>query len=88
MKYLIIAVAILLTGCYDNRPMSNDGKGSERSTTQGSNALYAPDYYYEIDTWGSNADVYEFTPRSQPNYICVVVGTGEGRTLQCTPKGE
>lgn len=90
MKKLLLGAtigALLFTGCIDNRPMSNDGKGSQRSTMQGSNMLYDPDYYYEIDTWGTNADVWEFTPKSNPNYACVNVGASS-RSVFCFPKAK
>lgn len=49
--------------------------------------LQQPDYAYELDGWGSNPDVYEFTPKSNPNWACIVVGeTPRGST--CFPKAE
>ena len=80
-----LGLAFMLSGCWDNRPMNNDGQGSLRVTQQGSNPLYDPDYYYELDTWGTNADVFEFTPKGNPNYICISVGT---ERLDCIPKGK
>lgn len=32
--------------------------------------LVKPDAYYEIDTYGSNSDVYDFTPKSAPHMTC------------------
>jgi hypothetical protein len=32
-----------------------------------------PDHSYTIDTAGLNPRVYEFTPKANPNKICVVV---------------
>ena len=87
MKKTILSLALtalFFAGC-DTAPMNNSGEGKSLGN-QGSNPLFDPDYYYEIDTWGSNADVYEFTPKSNPNYVCIIVGTGQGRTSQCIPK--
>lgn len=86
MKITIITVIalLLMSGC-DKRPMSNDGNGSTRSTIQGLGPLYDPDYYYEIDTWGTNADVFEFTPKSNPNYTCISIGLTR---MDCIPKAK
>lgn len=52
------------------------------------NPLMEPAFEYEIDTWGSNSEVYEFTPRSNKNYTCVFVmlDSGNDMGLQCFPK--
>ena len=75
---------LIVSGCQ----MGNSGSGKQvdGGVTNQNNPLYSPDYYYEIDTWGTNADVYEFTPKSNSSYVCIVVGTGQGRTLQCIRK--
>ncbi len=54
------------------------------------NPLIEPDFEYEIDTWGSNSEVYEFTPRSNKSYTCVFVmlDSGGDMGLQCFPKGK
>ena len=85
-KVLLAAVlmAIVFTGCNLNN--NGNGKQVDGGFTNQNNPLIDPDYYYEIDTWGSNADVFEFTPRSNKNYTCVNVGEGKGRGLQCFPK--
>ncbi len=52
----------------------------------GSNTdLHQPDFYYEIDGWGSNPDVYEFTPKSNSNYTCIIYIEG-GNGFQCFAK--
>ena len=79
----IAALAIFFTGCLDTKPMNNNGEGSKNKTITGSNPLYDPDYYYELDIWGSNADVFEFTPRSNPSYTCISVGD---KRFDCIPK--
>jgi len=32
-----------------------------------------PDAFYAVDTVGENIRVYEFTPKSQPSYTCIIV---------------
>lgn len=55
MKKVLIAGTILsvvtLAGCSDGL-----------FTTPSTGDLINPDHAYEIDTWGSNSEVYEFTP--------------------------
>lgn len=53
------------------------------------NSLVEPDHEYEIDTWGSNSEVYEFTPRSNTQKVCVMLMLDSGRdlALQCFDKG-
>ena len=79
MKRTLIAALLVLgiTGCSDGL-----------NTTPSTNQLVAPDAYYEIDTWGSNSEVYEFTLRSIPNKQCVYVLTdAKSRpVMQCFDK--
>ena len=53
------------------------------------NSLIEPDHEYEIDTWGSNSEVYEFTPRSNTQKVCVMLmlDSGKALALQCFDKG-
>jgi len=50
--------------------------------------LVKPVHEYEMDTWGFNSEVYEFTPRSNTNYTCVMfmLDSGAAMGLQCFPK--
>jgi len=50
--------------------------------------LIEADYEYEIDTWGANSEIYEFTPRSNKSMTCVVfiLDSGGAMGLQCFPK--
>lgn len=57
----IAALMLLLIGC-----------GDGAITSPSTNALVDPDHAYEIDTWGSNSEIYEFTPRSNKNMTCIV----------------
>lgn len=70
---LIAAFAALATGCCSP---ANAAK------------LTNPDHEYEIDTWGSNSEVYEFTPKSNPNMSCVfvILDNVKAMGLQCFPK--
>ena len=48
-----------------------------------------PDITYTVDTIGQNPRVYEFTPKNNTDYICIIVYTeGENKspTMQCIPK--
>ena len=53
-------------------------------------SLEDADHTYELDTWGSNSEVYEFMPKSNPNYTCVFLMLDSGKALgfQCFPKGD
>jgi len=50
--------------------------------------LEQPDHKYEIDTFMSNSEVYEFTPKSNTNMTCVMLMLDSGASvgLQCFPK--
>ncbi len=48
-----------------------------------------PDVTYTVDTIGQNPRVYEFTPKNNPDYICIIVyteGSYKSPTMQCIPK--
>lgn len=47
-----------------------------------------PDVTYTLDTIGQDPRVYEFTPKANKNYACVIIYT-EGASapvMQCFPK--
>jgi hypothetical protein len=52
--------------------------------------LEQPENAYEIDAWGTNPDLLEFTPKGNPGYFCVlaVSGMDELKTMFCMPKKE
>lgn len=79
MKRLLVVgfLVAVLSGC-DNGVF----------TTATTNALEKPDYNYEIDTWGSNSEVYEFTPKSNTGKSCVMfmLDSGAAMGLQCFDK--
>ena len=48
-----------------------------------------PDVTYTLDTIGQNPRIYEFTPKNNQNYICIIVyteGNAKSPTMQCIPK--
>ena len=77
MKKVILAVLVglFMIGC-DGSPSLTGFK------------LMQPDYEYEVDTWGFNSEVYEITPRSNPNYTCIMwmLDSGASMSIQCIPK--
>ena len=79
MKYFVLAVLAVfaIVGC-----------GDGVFTTATTNDLMNPDYNYEIDTWGANSEVYEFTPKSDANMTCIMfmLDSGKAMGLQCFPK--
>ena len=77
-KIGIILGFLALVGCAD---------GLLKTGT--TNELVNPDYNYEIDTWGSNSEVYEITPKSNTSKVCIMVMLDNGKAmgLQCFDKG-
>ena len=75
MLVAVCFIGLISTGCDGVADLSGFG-------------LQQPDYEYEIDTWGSNSEVYEITPKSNPNYTCVflMLDSGAAMGLQCFPK--
>lgn len=52
--------------------------------------LLQPENSYEVDAWGTNPDLLEFTPKHNPNYFCVLAisGVDELKTMFCMPKAK
>ena len=77
MKTLFIITALFISGCEN---------GS--FTTPTTNDLVTPDHNYEIDTWGANSEVYEFTPKSNTAKTCVYVmlDSGKATSMECFDK--
>ena len=78
MKFIYIAfIMLFITGC---------GDGFITTTT--TNELKTPDANYELDTWGSNSEVYEFTPQTAPNKTCIVfmLDNLKSMSMQCFDK--
>lgn len=48
-----------------------------------------PDYAYELDTWQENSEIYEFTPKANPDRACIMLmlDSGADMGLSCIPKG-
>ena len=57
-------------------------------TTSTTNPLVTPDANYELDTWGANSEVYEFTPRTAPHMTCIMfmLDNSKAMGLQCFVK--
>ena len=72
---LITLVGFILVGC-DGQPNTSTWP------------LQQPENAYEIDAWGTNPDLLEFTPKGNEDYFCVlaVSGMDELRTMFCMPK--
>ena len=51
-------------------------------------SLLSPDFMYELDTWLENSELYEFTPRSNVAYSCVMymLDSGNDMDLKCRLK--
>ncbi|OMH36200.1 hypothetical protein [Motiliproteus sp. MSK22-1] len=51
-------------------------------------SLLDPDYMYELDTWVENSELYEFTPRSNTAYSCIMymLDSGNDMDLKCRLK--
>jgi hypothetical protein len=78
IKLLTVSVfAAALIGC-----------GDGAITTITTNDLMNPEHNYEVDTWGTNSEVYEFTPKSNSNKTCVFVMLDNSKAmgLQCFDK--
>lgn len=83
MKYFN-KTALLLAVCWSALlAASCDGTPSSKTWP-----LEQPEHSYEIDAWGTNPDLLEFTPKSNPDYFCVLAVTGmdELKTMFCMPK--
>ena len=78
MKKLLVAVVIVLalSAC------------QPQSSKNGGGVLITPEREYEVDGWGSNPDVYEFTPIGYPHMACLIVVSGGDTTggMECFPK--
>jgi hypothetical protein len=73
--YTLLITTLLLLSC--------DGSSDTTSFS-----LQEPDYEYEIDTWGKNSEIYEITPKSNPNYSCLIfiLDNLNSASMQCFPK--
>ena len=46
--------------------------------------LIQPDAAYEIDTWGSNSEVYEFTTTTGRKCVVFILDNLKSTSLECT----
>ena len=79
-KLLLVSVLLLgLTACNSEASWGgNDGK------------MVEPTRQYEVDAWGSNPDIYEFTPKGYPNKVCLILVSGGDTSagIECFDKPE
>ncbi len=61
--------------CFPKGPLGKGGK-------------LTPDFSYELDTWQENSELYEFTPRMNTTYACMMfmLDNGKSMDLKCRPK--
>ena len=59
-------ILILLLAVFANAGVLTSLQGWNAETRK-------PDAFYALDTVGENLRVYEFTPKSQPQYRCIIV---------------
>ncbi|MEH6626385.1 MAG: hypothetical protein V7739_08070 [Motiliproteus sp.] len=59
-----------------------------KGTTGPEARLLPPDFMYELDTWVENSELYEFTPRSNIDYACLMymLDSGNDMDLKCRLK--
>ncbi len=57
---------------------------------QNSYPMEQPTRVYEVDAWGTNPDIYEFTPKGYPDKTCLILVSGGDQSagLECFNKGE
>ncbi len=62
--------------------------GCNGSSSEHGNKLISPENVYEVDGWGSNPDIYEFTPDGHDHMTCLIVVSGGDKTggIECFPK--
>lgn len=60
---LLLTIGIFITGC-------------NGSSADYGNKLINPTNVYEVDGWGSNPDIYEFTPEGHPEMTCLLAISG------------
>ena len=77
-KLFFISVAVLgLSAC------SDAGIGVDHDQK-----LITPERVYEVDGWGADPDIYEFTPVGHEHMTCLIVVSGSDKTggMECFPK--
>jgi hypothetical protein len=77
-KLLIVLLSVLLVSL----------SGCNGSAGEYGGKLIRPVNVYEVDGWGSNPDIYEFTPDGHPHMTCLILTSGgdSANGLQCFEK--
>ncbi|GEM_PF-6207871 len=72
--FLTVSFPLMLAGCFSETNHLPDQD---------------PDYAYELDTWQENSEIYEFTPKANPDRACIMLmlDSGKDMGLSCIPKG-
>ena len=62
--------------------------GCNGSAQEYGNRLLTPTNVYEVDGWGSNPDIYEFTPIGHEHMTCLILVSGGDQSggLECFSK--
>lgn len=79
----VSTVAIAATMMMGLTACGDAGKG-----VSSRDALISPEKVYEVDGWGSNPDIYEFTPVGHEHMTCLMLVSGGDKAagLNCFPK--
>lgn len=83
MKKILFSIALMVAMATSASAFYTSGMSAPTT-----GKLVTPTHEYEIDTWGANSEVYEFTPRSHTGKTCVVFMLDSGRAMgmQCFDK--
>lgn len=71
-RFIACATAVFILAACDGAPTPGSLTGTD---------LVTVDHEYEIDTYGANSEVYEFTPRSNPAKSCVFLMLDDGGAM-------
>jgi len=77
-KIIVLISSLLFLSACDSGLLTSPSTGD----------LMTPTHAYEIDTWGGNSEIYEFTPKSNSKKTCVMfmLDSGKAMALQCFDK--
>jgi hypothetical protein len=75
---IIISLSFILSACF-----SDSGKGVNPDQK-----LLNTERVYEVDAWGSNPDIIEFTPTGHEYMTCLILVSGGDTAggMECFPK--
>ena len=67
LTWVALVGSLGLVGCQQDTNASWGGNDGE---------MVEPKRQYEVDAWGSNPDIYEFTPKGYPTKVCLILVSG------------